>query len=229
MADTLQIVLTGASRGLGRAMTRGLAARGHVVHGCCTSVAAAEQLASEFPAPHSFARVDVADDSQVRRWAERVLAAAGAPDLVLNNAAVVNASAPLWSVPPEEFSRLIDVNVKGVYHIVRAFAPAMIARGKGVIVNFSSGWGRSTSPEVAPYCASKYAVEGLTAALAQELPPGMAAVALNPGIIHTDMLASAFGEGAANYIRPDAWAEKAVPFLLKISAKDNGKPLTAPS
>lgn len=229
MAVSLQIVLTGASRGLGHAMTRELAARGHVVHGCCTSDAAAEQLAREFPTPHSFRRVDVADDSQVCEWAERVLAEAGAPDLVLNNAAVVNANAPLWSVPPEEFSRLIDVNVKGVFHVIRAFAPAMIARGKGVFVNFSSGWGRSTSPEVAPYCASKYAVEGLTAALAQELPPGMAAVALNPGIIHTDMLASAFGEGAASYIGPDEWAKKAVPFLLNLTAKDNGKPLTAPS
>ena len=84
--------------------------------------------------------------------------------------------APLWQVPADEFSRLIDVNISGVYYVIRHFGPAMVARGRGVIVNFSSGWGRSVSPEVAPYYATKWAIEGLTRALAEELPKGMAAV-----------------------------------------------------
>ena len=104
-----------------------------------------------------------------------------------------NAGAPLWEVPGEEFDKLVDINIKGVARVIRAFVPAMVKRGSGVIVNFSSGWGRSTSPEVAPYCATKYAIEGLTLALAQELPHGMAAVPLNPGIIDTDMLRASFG------------------------------------
>jgi NAD(P)-dependent dehydrogenase (short-subunit alcohol dehydrogenase family) len=104
----------------------------------------------------------------------------------------------------------------------------MVERASGVIVNFSSGWGRSTDAEVAPYCATKYAIEGLTLALAQELPEGMAAVPLNPGIINTDMLQSAWGKGASAYPSPEKWAEKAVHFLLKLSAKDNGKSLSAP-
>jgi hypothetical protein len=87
----------------------------------------------------------------------------------------------------------------------------MIARSHGVIVNFSSGWGRSTSPEVAPYCATKWAIEGLTRALAQELPRGMAAVPLNPGIIDTDMLRACFGSAASGYPDPKEWAESAVP------------------
>jgi NAD(P)-dependent dehydrogenase (short-subunit alcohol dehydrogenase family) len=114
------------------------------------------------------------------------------------------------------------------YYVLRHFVPAMIERRQGVIVNFSSTWGRSTSPEVAPYCATKWAVEGLTRALAEELPPGMAAVPLNPGIIHTEMLQSCFGAAAAEYPDADDWARRAVPFLLKIGPKDNGKPLTAP-
>jgi NAD(P)-dependent dehydrogenase (short-subunit alcohol dehydrogenase family) len=115
-----------------------------------------------------------------------------------------------------------------VANVVRAFVPAMAARGLGVVVNFSSYWGRSTAREVAPYCATKWAIEGLTRALAQELPPGMAAVPFNPGIIDTAMLRSCFGDKAAHY--PDArqWAETAVPFLLQLGPKDNGKPLTAP-
>ena len=100
--------------------------------------------------------------------------------------------------------------------------------GTGVIVNFSAGWGRSTAPEVAPYCATKWAVEGLTQALAEELPAGMAAVPLNPGVIHTDMLESCFGPDAGSYPHPDDWASRAVPFLLDLGAEHNGQPLTVP-
>lgn len=112
------------------------------------------------------------------------------------------------------------------YYVLRHFLPAMVARKKGVIVNVSSGWGRSTSPEVAPYCAAKWAIEGLTQALAEELPSGMAAVPLNPGILNTDMLRSCFGPGAASYPGADAWAERAVPMILGLGPKDNGRPLS---
>jgi NAD(P)-dependent dehydrogenase (short-subunit alcohol dehydrogenase family) len=146
----------------------------------------------------------------------------------LNNAAVINKNAPLWEVSAEEFSKAIDVNVKGVVNVIRHFLPAMVKRRQGVIVNFSSGWGRSTDAEVAPYCASKWAIEGLTQALAQELPRGLAAVALNPGIINTSMLQSCFGDAASGYLSAAAWAKTAVPFLLEIGPDDNGKQLTAP-
>jgi NAD(P)-dependent dehydrogenase (short-subunit alcohol dehydrogenase family) len=104
----------------------------------------------------------------------------------------------------------------------------MIKKGRGVIVNFSSGWGRSVDAEVAPYCATKWAIEGLTRALAQELPTGLAAVPLNPGIIDTDMLRSSFGGEAGSYPSPQEWSERAVPFLLELGPKDNGKALTVP-
>ena len=152
-----------------------------------------------------------------------------APDLLLNNAALINRNAPLWKISAPEFSDVIDVNIKGVANVIRHFVPAMIAQGRGVIVNFSSGWGRSTDAEVAPYCATKWAIEGLTQSLAQELPPGLAAAALNPGIINTDMLRSCFAGDAANYPSPQAWAKTAAPFLLKINASDNGQQLTVPS
>ena len=109
------------------------------------------------------------------------------------------------------------------------YVPAMVAAGRGVVANFSSYWGRSTSPEVAPYCASKWAMEGLSQALAQELPPGMAAVALNPGIINTEMLQSCFGSGAASYPTAEHWAALAVPFLAGLGPSDNGESLTVPS
>ena len=224
MAKT--ILITGATKGLGRAMTEEFVRLGHTVLGCGRDKTAVERLAQEFAAPHAFAVVDVASDSDVREWAERTLKTHPPPDLLVNNAAVINRNAPLWKVPADEFSRVIDINIKGVTNVIRHFAPAMIARKSGVIVNFSSGWGRSTDAEVAPYCATKWAIEGLTQALAQELPAGMAAIPLNPGVINTEMLRSSFGGSASAYPAPEQWAKRAVPFLLKLSAKDNGQPLS---
>ena len=121
---------------------------------------------------------------------------------------------------------MIDVNIKGVANVIRHFVPAMIENGSGVIVNFSSGWGRSTSPEIAPYCATKWAIEGLTQALAQELPAGMAAIPLNPGVINTEMLQSCLGGAASGYPTAEQWAETAVPMILKLGPNDNGRPMT---
>lgn len=221
-----RIVITGVSRGLGLAMVEGFAARGHVVLGCARSATAIDALGRRFPPPHDFQVLDVTCDAEVRAWAERLLAAGEPPDLLINNAAAINRNAPLWEVPAEEFDRVIDANIKGVANVIRHFVPAMVARRRGAIVNFSSGWGRSVSPEVAPYCATKWAVEGLTQALAEELPAGMAAVPLNPGIINTEMLQSCFGADAANYPDPAAWVQRAVPLLLGIGPKDNGRPMS---
>ena len=173
--------------------------------------------------------MDVASDEQVAAWARCILQSHGAPDLLLNNAALINRNAPLWEVSAKEFSDIIDVNIKGVANVIRHFVPVMVARSSGVIVNFSSGWGRSTDAEVAPYCATKWAIEGLTQSLAQELPSGMAAVPLNPGIIDTDMLRSCFGGSSTSYPSPSKWAKVTVPFLLGISAKNNGQQMTAPA
>ena len=222
------ILITGVSRGLGRAMAEEFIRLGHVVLGCGRSEKEIGQLQKQFGAPHNFAVVDVSADEQVAAWAKRILKAHGAPDLLLNNAGVINRNARLWEIGAGEFSDVIDVNIKGVANVIRHFVPGMLKRKSGVIVHFSSGWGRSTAAEVAPYCATKWAVEGLTLALAQELPSGMAAVPLNPGIIDTDMLRSCFGGSASGYPTAEEWAKIAVPFLLKLGALDNGRPLTVP-
>lgn len=201
---------------------------GHIVAGCGRTQHHIEQLRNLYPAPNYFETLDVTNDRDVQNWAEKVCEKLGAPDLVLNNAAVINQNAPLWKIPAREFDLVIDVNIKGVANVIRHFVPKMIHKGAGVIVNFSSGWGRTTDAEVAPYCATKWAIEGLTQALAQELPPPLAAIPLNPGIINTDMLQSCFGESANNYPSPQRWAKKAVPFLLNLGREHNGQPLTAP-
>lgn len=221
-----RIVLTGATRGLGRALVAGFAERGHTVIGCGRDEAAVAALKEAYPAPHDFAVVDVSQDSDVQYWSARILKEFGPPDLLINNAAVINPNRPLWEVPADEFRRVIEVNVMGVAHCIRHFVPAMVAEKRGVIVNLSSGWGRSTDAQVAPYCASKFAIEGLTQALAQELPSGMAAIPLNPGVINTEMLQSCFGKAAAHYPTPEEWAQQAVPMLLELGPRHNGQSLS---
>lgn len=228
MSEKLVVCITGGTRGLGRAMVDSFVEHGATVAACGRNADCIADLTDEFGEEHLFESVDVTDHSQVDRFANSVFDRMGPPDFLINNAGIINRNAPLWEVSAEEFSRLIDVNVKGVANMIRSFAPPMIQRESGVFVNFSSGWGRSTSPEVAPYCASKYAVEGLSQAFAQELPQGMASVALNPGIINTDMLQSCFGAGAEDHPSATQWAKSAVPFLLRLGPAENGQSLTAP-
>jgi NAD(P)-dependent dehydrogenase (short-subunit alcohol dehydrogenase family) len=219
----MKIVITGVTRGLGRALTEEFIRAGHTVIGCGRSGDAIFDLRMTHQAPHDFSVLDVSQDTKVAIWAAKVLENDTAPDLLINNAAIMNRLSPLWEQDDREFTKLVDANIRGTMNVIRHFVPAMVAKKKGVIVNFSSGWGRSVSPEVAPYCMSKWAIEGLTKALAEELPKGMAAVPLNPGVIDTEMLRSCWNDGAAAYPKAEQWAKTAAPFILKLGAKDNGR------
>ena len=227
MAKT--IVITGVTRGIGRGLVEELDRLGHKIIGCGRSAEQIAELQNALgPEPH-FSAIDVTDDALVADWASKTIQAHGAPDLLVNNAAIINRNSPLVDVPVAEFDAVIDINIKGVANFTRHFAPAMIERNHGVIVNLSSGWGRSTSPDVAPYCATKWAIEGLSKAMADELPSGMACVPLSPGVVNTEMLQSCFGGGADTARKPDAFAKVAAPFLLALGPKDNGQSLTVPS
>ena len=222
------IVITGVTKGLGRALVEQYIKLGHLVIGCGRNVNSIESLSNSYPENTDFQVVDISDQKQVCFWAKDVLNKFGAPDFLLNNAGIINKNAALWDVPEQEFSDVININVKGVYNTIKEFVPHMIRIGKGTVVNFSSGWGRSTSPEVAPYCTSKWAIEGLSKSLAQDLPEEMVSVSLNPGVIDTNMLRSCWDENAAMYEKPESWAKRVAPFILNISQKDNGASLTAP-
>ncbi len=218
-----QIAISGVSKGLGRAMVDGFIEAGHHVSGCSRTKAAIAELQASHP-DHDWHVLDVADDQAVADWAGAI----PCPDLLVNNAALMNTPAPLWEVPAATFDALTSVNINGTANTIRHFLPGMLARASGIIVNFSSGWGRSSSAEVAPYCATKWAIEGLSQALSQELPQGLAVVAVNPGIINTEMLQKCWGEGAEGFPDAPAWARRAVPFILSIGPGDNGQALSCP-
>ncbi|KAL0533361.1 hypothetical protein IC582_030180 [Cucumis melo] len=227
------VLITGVSKGLGRALALELAKRGHSVVGCSRSQDKLNSLNSDFTsldlsssANHLLLPVDVSSDSNVQEFARVVVERKGVPDIIVNNAGTINKNSKIWEVPPEEFDAVYETNVKGTVNILRHFIPLMIPSKKGIIVNMSSGWGRSGAALVAPYCASKWAIEGLTRSVAKELPEGMAIVALSPGVVNTDMLASCFGDSASLYQTPDSWSLKAATMILNLTAADNGASLT---
>lgn len=224
------VVITGVSQGLGRAMTEQFIELGHTVIGCARNEQAIEQLKKEFGEPHNFAIVDVTNEARVQAWSEEIRSIYSPPDILINNAGFAPVPAPLWAVKSEEFNKAMDVNIKGVANVIRHFVPAMVQRNSGVIINISSGLGRYTKPNVVPYATTKWAIEGMTRGLAQELPSGMAAIPLWPGAIQTLALEIFYGkEVAKNYITPQKWAKTAVPYMLQIGPSDNGKPLITPT
>jgi len=229
MHTVKRVVITGVTQGLGRAMVDRFDELGWIVHGCGRSVNKVEELRSEF-AKHHFEAVDVGDAQAVARWAESMLHAFGAPDLLINNASIVNRNAPIWSISDEEFTDVMRINVNGTVNVIRSFVPAMIESERGMIVNMSSGWGRDGEAELAPYCASKFAIEGLTQSMALELPESVGVVAVDPGGgIQTPMLAACGPQYMAASPTPEAWSRAAVPYLLGLTPKNNGQSLTCPS
>jgi len=225
---TKTVVITGCTRGLGRAMVPVFIEAGWRVAGCGRDESQIAMLRQQVGPPHVFEVCDVSREADVAAFCAAILKIFGAPDLVLNNAATVNPPAPLWEISAEDFSRVIDTNIKGPASMMRHLLPAMLERGSGVIVNFSSGWGRSTAAGVAPYCATKFAIEGMSMAAAQDTGGKVAIIPVNPGIIDTAMLRTCFGSEAGHYPDADDWARRAVPFFIQFGRRDNGHPLTVP-
>jgi len=224
-------VITGATKGLGRALSYELVAHGYAVAGCGTS-AAAVAAASERLGPSASLRVvDVADADAVSAWAGHVVAELGAPDLVIANAGVVNSPAPIWALDASTFASALAVNVGGVANLARAYLPAMIARGSGTFVAMSSGWGRRGKEGLSPYCASKFAVEGLVQSVALEVPDPLRVVSLDPGNgVRTAMLDTCLpDERHIAYPSPAAWASQAIGYLLDdVLRAPNGSALKVP-
>jgi len=169
-------VVTGTSRGIGRAISEALARAGATVVGCARHAAPGVDAC------------DVRQAAEVSRFAAAVQKRLGAPDFLVNNAGTV-ARARLDQLPVEVWDDVIDANLKGTFLVTRAFLPGMRARGGGRIVNLASIAGRQGTAELSAYCAAKHGVVGLTRALAEELrDDGIAVNAVCPGSVDTEML-----------------------------------------
>ncbi len=202
-----RVLLTGASRGIGAALLAALEEKG------CDVCAVARTPGKRVR------RVDVSDPAQVRALRDEI----GAVDVLINNAGAIHSPAPLTAIPLKEWERLFGVNVFGMVAMLQAFVPAMEERGSGYAINLSSTWGRHAAARQSPYCATKFAVEALSQALAQEVAPGVAVVAVNPGVVATDMLATCFEGDVSGATRPSECAASFVRMMERMDPSWNGR------
>jgi short-subunit dehydrogenase len=180
------VVVTGASRGIGRAIAQAAAARGARLGLLARNQAELAALAGELGGATEVVTADVADPAALRGALADLEARLGRIDVLVANAGI-GQYGPFVDVPPEEIDRVVQVNVLGVLHAVQAVVPGMIARRRGHVVVVSSIAGRIGVPFEAVYSASKFAVTGLAEALAVELEPyGIGVSMVNPGPVDTE-------------------------------------------
>lgn len=181
-------VVTGATSGIGKALTEGLADRGAAVAICSRDRLGVEHLAAELRQEGSKALgvdCDVRDEAQVQAFAERVLREVGTPTILINNAGV-GRFAPVAEMSLDTWDEVFDVNLRGMFLVTRAFLPAMLAKGRGAIVNMSSLAGRNGFAGGAAYCASKHGVLGFSKSLMMEVRQrGIRVIAVCPGSVNT--------------------------------------------
>lgn len=217
-------LVTGASRGIGLATARELSAQGATVVLAARSGDLIERYAADLRSAgrKASAKVcDVAVFEQVDAMVEQTCEGFGGLDILVNNAGVIDPIARLSESDPQVWGTAVDVNVKGVYHGLRATIPVMEAAGGGIIINISSGAANSALEGWSHYCSSKAAAKKLTECAHKEVGDrGIRVVGLSPGTVATEMMGKVKSSGInpvsqldwSSHIPPE-WAAKAVSFL----------------
>ena len=221
-------LVTGASRGIGRGLVRVLAEDGARLALVARDPGRLDEVAASLAGTGAEVLAlagDVGDDEDARRMVGAAEERFGRVDMLVNNAAVLLTRGPLVDLPAEEWAETLRVNVLGTVNMIRHVLPGMEQRGDGVILNLSSGWGRFADADVGPYCASKFAVEAISQSLAKEVVPGVTVFALNPGVVATDMLATAFGGDVSAYPTPESLAPRWRRLLADVQPDWNGTSL----
>ena len=182
MKDGKVFLVSGASRGIGRALADEIAGRGHIVYGSSRSWSDAEPALTFHPIT-----MDVRDDESVRTAVQKVFEAEQRIDVLVNNAGISH-SGPIEETPIETVRGLLETNYLGVVRALQAVLPLMRRQGFGTIVNVGSAGGKIAIPFQAHYSASKFAIEGLSEALWQELhDSGIRVLLIEPGDVQTEI------------------------------------------
>ncbi|SFM04614.1 SDR family oxidoreductase [Shimia aestuarii] len=182
------VIITGASRGIGESAARIFAQAGASVVLTARSTEAIAAIADEIGPQAMAIPCDVADYGQVAAMVSATVERFGAVDVLINNAGVVEPIAHLDQSVPDEWGQVIDINLKGVYHGMRAVMPVMERAGGGSILTISSGAAHGPVEAWSHYCASKAAVNMLTRCVDKEArDKGIRAIGLSPGTVATQM------------------------------------------
>jgi len=217
------VLVTGASSGIGEAIARHLAARGHrVVLGARRTdrlqVVAAELNERGFRA--AFLTLDVTRLDSMQAFVAFAESTFGPVDVIINNAGVMPLS-PLNALKVDEWNRMIDVNIRGVLHGIAAVLPGMEARGRGQIINVSSIGGHASFPTAAVYCGTKFAVRAISDSFRKETDVIRVTV-VSPGTVESELADSITDEGSRKAMKdfrriaitPDAIA-RAVDYAIE--------------
>ena len=184
-------LITGAGRGIGRAIARGYANAGAAV--VCAARTAAEldetvRLIQQTAGTALAAPADITDPDQAAALVRRALDAFGGLDIVVANAGVSGTGDPVATGDTAAWRQVVEVNLFGAYHTIRAAIPALKARGAGKVITIGSGMGHKGLPGSSAYSCSKAALSMLTRVLAQELwPDNISVNELIPGPVQTAM------------------------------------------
>ena len=174
-----RILITGASRGLGRALVPALRGRGHQVIATARNLSDLDDLDADIKLS-----LDVTSAESV----DNAVAECGVPDVVINNAAY-SVAGPLEAVETDAFERLLNINLLGPHRLIAALMPGMRKRGSGLIVNISSGTARGAPPLQGAYAVSKAALNLYSQALRMEVAPfGVRVLSIEPPGMNTDLV-----------------------------------------
>ena len=194
------VIVTGGAQGIGRACVEAFAGEGAAVVVADIDPAGGKKAAAGIEARGGRARfveTDVGDAAQARRLVDRTLDAFGRLDVLINNAGIIK-TADFLEISEADFDAVLRVNLKGVFLVGQAAARAMVAQGKGAIVNMSSANAVVAIPNQVPYVTSKGAVNQLTKVMALALADkGVRVNAIGPGSILTDLLQVVMNDEAA--------------------------------
>jgi 3-oxoacyl-[acyl-carrier protein] reductase len=203
-------VITGAGRGIGAGIAHKLARLGVTVVLCGRSRPALESTAKAIVQQGGKAEsllCDVTKLESVEATAKQVESTYGRVDILVNNAGVGGFGGPLHQLPPDAWEQILNTNLRGVYYIVRAFAPMMIRARSGYVINISSLAGKNALPNGAAYAASKWGLNGLSYSIAEELRAHNIRVSvICPGSTNTD-LSPHDGKDHSKMLQPDDIAQ----------------------
>lgn len=224
-------IITGASKGIGAATAKRMAELGVRVVLTARSQDTLKELADEINTSGGDAMpiaCDVSDYNQVNSAVAQAIMKFGKIDIVVNNAGLIDPIGHITDIAPEDWGKVIDVNVKGIFNMLHATLPGMEARGEGVIINISSGAATSALEGWSHYCSSKAAALMLTKATHKEYAAkGIRVVGLSPGTVATDMQVNikASGINPVSQLDPSAhippeWPAQAICWLATEDAKE---------